>query len=218
MLCSQVDDLEVVRSFDNPALLLKELPALDFDLCILDIEMPGINGMQVAELLNGKPVIFTTAYKEYAADAFDLNAVDYVQKPVKKDRFLQAIGKARARLAAGEQPKNFVQLNTDKGKSVIYFEQLYYVRSSDIDSRDKVALLANGVSLTLKNVSFESLESLLPASDFVRINKKELIAARIVQSFSFDKLYTNAPDTAAVPAELTIGEAYRKPFLKKMGG
>ena len=94
MLCEQLPELEVVRSFNSPKKLLEELPSLEFDLCILDIEMPEMNGLQVANLLGNKPVIFTTAYKEYAADAFDVNAIDYITKPVKKERLQQAITKA----------------------------------------------------------------------------------------------------------------------------
>ena len=90
-MCEQIPDLEVVRAFNNPQVLLTEIENLDFDFCILDIEMPQLNGLQVAKLLKGKPVIFTTAYKEYAADAFDMDAVDYVQKPVKIERLHQAI-------------------------------------------------------------------------------------------------------------------------------
>ncbi|MCH5688586.1 response regulator [Niabella sp. W65] len=64
---------------------MSELSRLEFDFCILDIEMPEMNGLQVAALLNGRPVVFTTAYKEYAAEAFDLDAVDYIRKPVKRN-------------------------------------------------------------------------------------------------------------------------------------
>ncbi len=218
MICGQIEDLEVVRAFDNPVALVKELPHLEFDLCILDIEMPEISGLQVANLLNGKPVIFTTAYKEYAVEAFDLNAVDYVQKPIKKERLIMAIERARTRLEGSQQQKEYTQLNTDKGKTVIFFNQLCYVRTSDIDSRDKQAILANGTTLTLKNISFEVLEGLLPSKDFVRINKKELIAISIIQSFSFDTLFTNIPAQLAISPELPIGESYRKSFLKKISG
>lgn len=86
MLCEQIPEIEVVKSFDNPEKLLKEAADLDFDLCILDIEMPGINGLSVANLLNDKPVIFTTAYKDFAVEAFELDAIDYITKPVKKER------------------------------------------------------------------------------------------------------------------------------------
>lgn len=82
MLCEQIPELEIVKAFNNPSTFLKELPNLEFDLCIMDIEMPDMNGLQVANLLNGKPVIFTTAYKEYAAEAYDLDAIDYVRNLV----------------------------------------------------------------------------------------------------------------------------------------
>ena len=83
LLCEQIPELEVVRAFNDPEVFLKEFSKLNFDLCILDIEMPGTNGIQVAALLKGKPVIFTTAYKDYAINAFDLDAIDYVLKPIK---------------------------------------------------------------------------------------------------------------------------------------
>src|SRR5690606_6558733 len=67
MLCEQIPQLEVVKAFNHPQSFLEELPALEFDLCILDVQMPGMNGLQVANLLQGKPVIFATAYKDYAA-------------------------------------------------------------------------------------------------------------------------------------------------------
>ena len=77
MLCEQIPQLEVVKAFNRPDLFIEESSKLDFDLCILDIEMPQTNGIQIAELLKHKLIIFTTAHKEYAAEAFDLNAVDY---------------------------------------------------------------------------------------------------------------------------------------------
>ncbi|HEU4496041.1 MAG TPA: response regulator, partial [Flavobacterium sp.] len=83
MLCEQIPELEVVKAFDSPEKLLAEIKAIDFDLLITDIEMPAIDGLSLAGLLKHKMVIFTTAYKEYAADAFDIEAVDYITKPVK---------------------------------------------------------------------------------------------------------------------------------------
>lgn len=84
MMCEQIPELEVVKAFDNPEKLLAEMKNLDFDLVITDIEMPGMDGLSVANLLKDKMVIFTTAYKEYAVDAFDIEAIDYITKPVKR--------------------------------------------------------------------------------------------------------------------------------------
>ncbi|MDP4270559.1 MAG: response regulator transcription factor [Bacteroidota bacterium] len=216
MLCEQIPELEVVKAFNNPEVFLSEMPGLDFDLCILDIEMPQMNGMQVANLLNGKPVIFTTAYKEYAADAFDLDAIDYVCKPVKKERLQQAVQKAVQRMDKRICVKSFVQLNTDKGKALVFFDQLCYIKSSDLDSIDKIAYLANGVTLTLKNISFENLQKHLPADEFCRINKKEIIAIKAVQLFSFDEITTNIHEKSGSFIKLTLSEVYRNDFIRKV--
>ena len=216
MLCEQIPDLEVVKAFDNPQTFLTEVPGLNFDLCILDIEMPDLNGLQVARLLNGKPVIFTTAYKEYAADAFNIDAVDYVQKPVKLERLHQAVAKAKKQIPVKEIPKSILQVNTDKGKAVIPIDQLLYIRASDIDGRDKVAQLLDGSLFTLKNVSFENLQQFLPVDNFVRINKKEIIALKVVQLFSFNEITTSILDKSGNALKLTLGEVYRNDFIRKV--
>lgn len=216
MLCEQLPEVEVVKAYNNPEALIKDLPILDFDLCIMDIEMPGFNGLQIANLLRGKAVIFTTAYKEYAADAFDLDAIDYVQKPVKMERLHQAIEKAISRLNSREQKKSFVQLNTDQGKSLIFFNQLGYIKVSHVDSRDKIAVLINGTSITLKNVTFSKLEEVLPPAEFVRINKSEMIALEVVKVFSFDEITTSILSENGKPIRLNLSESYRAEFLKKV--
>jgi DNA-binding LytR/AlgR family response regulator len=215
LLCEQMPGLEVVRAFNDPELFMKEFPAIEFDFCILDIEMPGINGIKIAALLKGKPVIFTTAYKDYATDAFDLDAIDYVIKPVKPERLQQAVNKAIHRLGHETQIRKYIRLNTDKGNALIYFDQLVYVRTSEIDSRDKTAFLANGTSLQLKNISFEKLISLLPSHEFCRINKKEMIALSCVLYFSNDQITTNIYLQTEKPLVLTIGDHYRADFVSK---
>lgn len=216
MLCEQLQDLEVVKAFNSPLYFLEELPKLEFDFCILDIEMPEMNGLQVASLLKGKPVIFTTAYKEYAAEAFDLDAVDYVRKPVKKERLQQAVDKVKHRLESKNQGARFVQLNTDKGKALIYFDQLLYIKASEVDSRDKWALLADRSSVTFKNISFERLQELLPKEDFVRINKKEMISLKTVQTFLSDEITTKITMASGALLKLVLSEAYRKEFIQRV--
>ncbi|MDE3184162.1 MAG: response regulator transcription factor [Bacteroidota bacterium] len=218
MLCQQIPELEVVKAFNNPKLLLSAIPKLEFDLCILDIEMPEMNGLQIANLLNGKPVIFATAYKEYAAEAFDLNAIDYIRKPIKLERLQQAVRKAMDHLEKNEQvsEKNFIQLNTDKGKAIIFFDQLCYIRTSENDSRDKIARLFDGEELTLKNISFDNLLAKLPSSIFCRINKKEVISLRTVQVFSYDEITTNIQGHSGANLKLTLSEIYRNTFLQKI--
>ncbi len=214
MLCEQIPDLEVIKAFNSSKKFLSDVQNLDFDLCILDIEMPEINGLQLATLLKGKLLIFTTAYKEYAAEAFDLDAIDYVRKPVRKERLEQAVQKAVVRRNSKAPAKEFVQLNTDRGKTLLYFKELAYVKASDIDSRDKIAFLHDGSSLTLKNISFESLAGLLPASHFCRINKREMISRTIIHAYSYNTITTFLNIFPDRPQKLTLSEVYRPQFLK----
>jgi len=218
LLCEQIPELEVVRAFNDPEVFMKEFPAIEFDLCILDIEMPGINGIQLAALLKGKPVIFTTAYKDYATDAFDLNAIDYLIKPVKPERLQQAVNKAIQRIIPENRPNTSLRLNTDKGIALLDISQLIYVRTSEIDSRDKIALLANGNNLHFKNISFEKLISLLPSEQFCRVNKKELIALNKVLYFSNDQITTSINLQSGKPLIIILGETYHNSFIKKING
>ncbi len=215
MLCEQISDLEVVKAFKSPVTFLEEMDFLDFDLCIIDIEMPGMNGLQVVNLLKGKPVIFTTAYNEYAAEAFDLDAVDYIRKPLKMERLQQAIEKAKNKINNEKKEKTFFQLNSDKGKVIVFFEQLSYVRTSEVDSRDKIATLIDGTEIVLKNISFQKMLQLLPDNQFIQINRKEIIAIKAIRAFSFDEIVTNITNIQnGQQLILTLSEIYRNQFLK----
>ena len=216
LLCEQISELEVVRAFNDPEIFLKEFAGLEFDLCIFDIEMPGTTGIEIAKLIKGKSVIFTTAYKDYAADAFDLDAIDYVMKPVKFERLQQAVCKAIQRIGSDIKNRKHIRINTDKGIALLYFDQLVHVRTSEIDSRDKTAFLSNGTNLQLKNISFEKLISLLPLDEFCRINKKELIALSTVLYFSNDQISTNIYFQSEKPLVMSLGETYRTEFINKL--
>lgn len=216
LLCEQIPELEVVRAFADPELFLNEFQELEFDLCIMDIEMPGVNGLKVAEILKDKPVIFTTAYKEYASEAFNLDAVDYVTKPVQFERLKHAVDKAFMRINAKENAPAFFRINTDKGNSLIHFDKLVYVQTSEIDSRDKTAFFENGTSLILKNVSFEKLTGQLPVNNFCRVNKRELVALNRVSHFSADQIVTDIFIQPEKQLVLQLGEAFRNDFIRKI--
>jgi len=218
MLCEQLPELEVVKAFNSPTIFLSEIPNLNFDLCILDIEMPEMNGLQVTNLLDGKPVIFATAYKDYAAEAFDLNAIDYIRKPIKIDRLKQAVQKAVNFIGQNERPvdRKFVQLNTDKGKAILFFDKIAHIKTSNYESRDKVVRLFDGEEFVLKNITFDKLNEILPTNDFCRINKREILSIKTVQVFSFDEITTNLLTNNGKNIKLSLSENYRNEFLQKV--
>lgn len=222
MLCEQIPDLEVVRAFNDPLRLVEASESLDFDICLLDIEMPALNGLQVAEHLHGKPVIFITAYKEFAAEAFDLEAVDYIRKPIQKHRLEKAISKAKnlliARNKTANQERQYMQLNTNKGKALVSFEQILLITSAEKDKRDKLVYLENGEDIVLKNISFETLLGLLPNEHFCRISKKDIVALKAVRFYNYQEITTNVI-TGDGEKELVIalGDHFRKEFVEKIG-
>jgi DNA-binding LytR/AlgR family response regulator len=216
MLCEQIPELEVVKAFNDPQKLLDEVPRLDFDLCISDIEMPGIDGLTLANLLQNKLVIFTTAYKNYAAEAFDINAVDYITKPVTKERLEKAVAKALERFQKLDVSKKFIHLNTDKGKSLLYFDQIQYIKTASVDSRDKEVYLSDGIILLLKNINFGSLLNQLPKAEFCRVNKKEIIALSAVQFFNHNEITLSLHEKNGKPIVLVLSETYKNDFFAKV--
>jgi len=216
MLCEQIPDLEIVKTFNNPEKLLAEIPDLDFDLLISDIEMPGTNGLHLAGMLEDKLVIFCTAYKEYAADAFNIDAVDYITKPVKLERLQKAVSKAFERFHKPDTSKKFIQLNTDKGKTLLYFNQIQYIKTALSDSRDKTVLLTDGSFLNLKNVKFDTLLSELPEADFCRVNKKEIVAVKAIKFFNHNEIVLHHVEESNKNATMILSETYRSDFVKKV--
>ncbi|MES2240571.1 MAG: response regulator transcription factor [Bacteroidota bacterium] len=216
MLCEQIPEVEIVKTFNNPEKLLTEIPNLDFDLLITDIEMPGIDGLHLASLLQDKMVVFCTAYKEYAADAFTIDAVDYITKPVKLERLQKTILKVFERFNSSTNAKRFIQLNTDKGKSLLYFNQILYVKTALGDSRDKTVLLTDGSLLNLKNINFETLLKELPETDFCRVNKKEIVAVKAIKFFNHNEIVLHHLDENKKNSTLLLSETYRVDFLRKI--
>ena len=217
MLCEQIENIEVVKSFVDPELFINEINDLEFDFCILDIEMPKINGLQVANLLNNKPFIFATAYKEYAIDAFDLDATDYIQKPIKKERLTQAIDKIKKRLQPTVTAQNsYVQLNSDKGKILLQFNQILYITTSASESRDKLVYYQDLSDLTLKNITLDHLTELLPTEDFARINKREIINIHHIKYFHSEEITLDILSKENKEINLVLSEVYKANFIAQI--
>ncbi|WP_410880255.1 LytR/AlgR family response regulator transcription factor [Myroides sp. DW712] len=215
MLCEQIPEIEVVKVFDNPTQFLEEAPSLDFELAILDINMPGMDGLSVAQLLNNKGVIFVTAYKEYALEAFEVDAIDYIAKPIKKERLQRAIHKAMRQLKPLEQNMSLT-INSNKGKAILQFDDILYIKTCDSDGRDKEITLEGNQQLIAKNIALDKLVEVLPASKFCRINKREIIALKIVRFFGHDLITTQLITEQGKPLELTLGVTFKTDFLDKI--
>ncbi|UYW00708.1 response regulator transcription factor [Flavobacterium agricola] len=189
-IVEQIDTVEVVKVYNQSEKFLAEYKNLDFDLVVSDIQMPVLDGLALANIMQNKQFIFTTAFRDFAVEAFELNAVDYLTKPIQKERLEKAIAKAQMTTAIKPEPVSFCTLNTDRGKMVLQFSDILYIKVSDADPRDKIALLPELVEVVLKNITFKELNKILPAELFCQINKKEIIAYSAVNFFTADAITT----------------------------
>lgn len=141
------------------------------DLMFVDIEMPQLSGIEFIKSLNNPPkVIFTTAYTQYAVDGFELNAVDYLVKPIAFDRFLKAINKVEESLSSEnrhvDSDEEFMFVKADKKLVKINYSEILYIEGL----KDYVIIkLESGRVITLQTL--KSLEDKLPKHSFMRIHR-----------------------------------------------
>jgi len=212
LLCEQINGVEVVKAYNNAEKFIQEKDELDFDVCVSDIEMPSINGLQIANLLSDKHIVFTTAYRDFAVEAFDLEVIDYITKPVQKDRLEKAFRKIEKLTKDTKQVSENITLNSEKGKSIINTNDVFYITVSDVDSRDKIIHFKDETTLLVKNNSFEKLKEILPTGKFSRINKREIIAMNSVNYYSHDEIVSKILIDGK-PKTFTIGINFRNEFL-----
>jgi DNA-binding LytR/AlgR family response regulator len=154
-------------------------------------------------------VIFATAYKEFAAEAYDLDVIDYLRKPIQQGRLVQAINKIKNHLETRGTEEHSFTVNTDRGKSIIYFKDLLYINTAVVDARDKEAFLANGTTLIFKNLTFEKLQQQLPAFGFLRINKKQILAKKIIKSYTATEIISTLSDSHGIELRFNLSDTYR---------
>jgi two-component system, LytTR family, response regulator len=177
-------EVEVVAECSNGFEAVKTIGETHPDLLFLDVQMPKLNGFEVLELIEpGPAVIFVTAYDQYAMQAFDAHAVDYLLKPFSAERFEVALGRARSRLGERRLPTEAARAARVPGQfprrivvkdgprvHIIPIEKLDYVEAQD----DYVALHSEGKTY-LKQQPIAELEGLLDAARFVRIHRSSIV-------------------------------------------
>ncbi len=200
-LCFQlqrIGGVGVVGQAGNGVDALKIIEAHDPDLVLLDVQMPGLNGFEVARRLlqreSGTQLVFVTAYDQYAIEAFDVSAVDYLLKPVEPERLVQAIDKVRRRLAA-DRPRSLPPLGTEElerllrrlserdgrreqvaikvGERFLLIQADEIVHASLVD--DTITVVTNGVSGTSNYRSLDELQARLDPGVFWRVHRSHLV-------------------------------------------
>lgn len=174
LLKSYVDKLDFLISkgeFENPLEALSILKTESIDVIFLDIQMPQLRGTEFAKLVPAQTrIIFTTAYSEYALDGFELNAIDYLLKPITFERFLTAVNKVQSNSEVNSNVAQTITLKSGYDLHKLNFADINYIKS---DSEYVTFYTVNGKIMVYQ--SLKSLEDSLPASQFMRVHRSYII-------------------------------------------
>src|SRR5690606_32346081 len=188
---SKMDRIEVVASCSNAIEAFNVINSQNIDLVFLDINMPEITGLSFAKSINKEiRVIFTTAYREYAVDGFNLEAVDYLLKPISYERLYKSLNKYFDVYLKDENPKisefihqenDYMFVKADRKMVKIDFSEIVYVESLG----DYLQIyMHNNIITTRETIS--NIEAKLPANKFIRIHRSFIIALKQIQSYTHE--------------------------------
>ncbi|MBF8964134.1 response regulator transcription factor [Pontibacter sp. FD36] len=215
----RLDNLELVCRCSNAVEAYNCLQTEHIDLIFLDIQMPKLTGIDFLKSIPNPPkVIFTTAYRDYALDSYELNAVDYLLKPIAFDRFLKAVAKvtpaepkgiagppAAASHAEPDFRDAFIYLKADKKMVKVMLADILYIESL----KDYIRVKTDTKEIiSYQKISF--LEEKLPTDKFLRIHRSFIISLDKVQAFS-------ATTVDVGKAEIPIGRLYKNEVLQVLG-
>lgn len=194
---ADIDFLSLAGEFSNPLAASSCLSAADVDLIFLDIQMPKISGIEFMKSLPQPPaVIFTTAYPQYALESFDVNALDYLVKPVSFDRFLKACFKAKAycemknnagkivpAAATGEQTEAYFFIKADNKIVKIALDGILFV-----EAMQNYVTIQTTEKKYISYLTIKSVEDFLPADRFIKVHKSFIVAAARVDSIDGNEI------------------------------
>jgi len=210
-----IDFMDLVGEFDNPLKASDLLTSGNVQLLFLDIQMPKITGIDFFKSLkHAPPVIFTTAYPQYALDGFDLNALDYLVKPISFERFLKAalrakeyyeIRKHNEDAAPGKKEDHFF-IKSDNKLIKIFFDEILYV-----EALQNYVTIHTSDKKYVTYLTFKSVEEYLPAEKFLKTHKSYIVATEKIDSIEGNNIRIGNHD---VPISRNLKEEVMEILLK----
>jgi two-component system LytT family response regulator len=202
---SRFPALQLVRTFEDALSAAEFLKNTTIDLLFLDINMPDISGIDLMRSLTVKPmVIFTTSYRKYAYDGFQLEAVDFVEKPLELERFTRAVEKALAYY----QYKNYANVKPGNPNECLYVNSEYRVVKIDLSTIEYIESMENYICIHLTNdkpvltqMPLKEALKKLPPDKFQRIHRSYIVPVHKIKSIQNRKAQLTA-------IELPVSDAY----------
>ncbi|HXB46015.1 MAG TPA: LytTR family DNA-binding domain-containing protein [Puia sp.] len=206
--------LELKGVFTDPFEAKKLLETTNIDILFLDIQMPDINGIEFSKIINKKntAVIFTTAFSEYAVEGFNVDAIDYLLKPIEYDRFLKSVYKAKEYvdyISNQEVQDGYIFVKSDYQMTKINLKEILYVEG--LDDYIKIYLPHKSI-LTL--MTLKTITQKLPSKEFLRIHRSYIVPISKIENISKSKVKIGDKE---IPIGISYSESFFAVMDKKMG-
>ncbi len=208
---NEIPSLELIGEFNNAIKASEFISKNDVDIMFLDIQMPGMTGVEFVKTIKKYPaIIFTTAYTDYAIEAFELDIIDYLLKPIKFDRFFKAVQKAKEYLnlrdSASSELSDFTQeyvyIKADRKYVRLYYKDISHIQGMKdyvmIHTQDNKYMTAMNIKTILKQ---------LPVEIFSRVSKSYIVNIHKIESIDTDMIYFG-------DSEIPLGSTYKEAFLE----
>jgi DNA-binding LytR/AlgR family response regulator len=214
MSIAGVSSLDMLGSFSNALAANDFLRKQPVDLMFLDINMPELSGLDFLRTLTSAPlVIFTTAYPQYALESYELDAIDYLVKPIRIERFLKAVNKAAHHLQLLKQEtgpndienigEDFVFIKADKKFFKIYFRDILFIEGL----KDYVIIHTTDNKI-ITSMNVKTIGAQLPSEIFARVSKSYIVNVMHISSFDTELVYIQQN-------EIPLGQGFKDDFIKQ---
>ncbi|MEO9965247.1 MAG: LytTR family DNA-binding domain-containing protein [Reichenbachiella sp.] len=210
----RIESLELVGKFRNAVKAFDFIQSAEaVDLIFLDIQMPKLTGIEFLKTLQHPPkVIFTTAYREYALEGFELEVMDYLLKPISFDRFMKAVSKvisqtigSEAEVSANKDGDDFIFFKCDKKNIKVSLKEILYIESI----KDYVKIKTNDKEV-VTHQKISVLETKLPVANFIRVHRSFIVNIPKIESYSASEVELN-------DESIPIGRNYKQDVMARLG-
>lgn len=205
--CNRYGDIQL-ECFTSPVEGMRYIEENNPDIVFLDIEMNSYNGVEMAKQLPaGTTLIFTTAYSQYALDGFNVNAVDFLHKPIFYPRFEQAMAKAVTWMKKGGESTSLresITLKAGHKNVVVSLDSINYIEAMD----NYIKVYRRNLPTIISQITMKEMEAMLPSEKFIRVHRSFIVPLDVIDRFSNRKIYIHN-----VSNPIPVGRTYNDSFL-----